>query len=354
MSASEEEDVEYIEEEEENNHAVSEEEEEYIEDEGEGDEEVEEEDDDEEGEEEEEEEEEDEEDEGETSEAEPSTKRQKVNPASYAVLVSRNISLQSLIKTHEETNVQAEKQIAKLKEENTALRKGMEGAEETIKSLRAAVSALSGSIGSAPLPLLAQRKLVLKFEEPIVDGHGLNDIPTPYRFSGVRSFPHGIDNNPRTSNRELQVEQRRPVMLNFGLYFKDNGMKATERDIDPSGLAPFKLNILYSDDMSKVEVHHFTKARVESLTIPKESVISTQNMCNGKLAFDFRLNFSSSETHPRNRQFIFEVCPTNDSPYVDDPDMCAHTPKFSVRSKTTAAKQAAPAAAAPAAAAAQA
>ena len=181
--------------------------------------------------------------------------------------------------------------------------------------------------------------MFLRFNAPSVDGTALENVPVPYRFTGVRSFPHGIAaNNRKNIPREYQVEQRRPLVLSFSLFFMDTGAHATERDICHSGIVPFQMKIIYANDGTEVKNNHFTRVAVDSLTNPRGIVNGTQNMHSGQLAFDFKLCFASSDTDPRNRQFVVQVSPAPGSGIEDDLLLCAQTVAFTVRAKTTAPK----------------
>jgi hypothetical protein len=239
------------------------------------------------------------------------------------------------------TNEQLQSRVDRLEKENTELRGDLGRAEDTIASLRDAVSALSAA-GSGPSRKLSSRpnrKVYLKFNAPSANGVALENIPVPYRFTGVRSFPHGIaTNNRKHIPREYQVEQRRPLVLSFSLFFMDTGAPATERDICHSGIVPFQMKILYSDDGTEVKSNHFTRVTVDSLTNPRGVTNGTQNMHSGQLSFDFKLCFASTDTDPRNRQFVVQVSPAPGTGFEEDPLLCAQTVAFTVRAKTTAPK----------------
>ena len=238
-------------------------------------------------------------------------------------------------------NDELEKKVGSLEKENAKLKGELSYSDDTIASLRDAIGALSAAASGSSRKLSSRptRKVFLRFNAPSANGSALENIPVPFRFTGVRSFPHGIAaNNRKNIPREYQVELRRPLVLSFSLFFMDTGAQATERDICHSGIVPFQMKIIYANDGTEVKNNHFTRVAVDSLTNPRGIVNGTQNMHSGQLAFDFKLCFASSDTDPRNRQFVVQVSPAPGSGIEDDLLLCAQTVAFTVRAKTTAPK----------------
>jgi len=258
----------------------------------------------------------------------------------------------------QKTEDEKDRRIAKLEEENSKLRKQndeikntmmpkMLEVRETTGMLIKAFSAYSGvsmtssggdSSDASGSIQSVKLKQVFNIGDGAVSCEQVDDIDAPVRFSATGSFPHAIDTNVRTQSREFQLEARRKLTLKYVLVSKLDDRKVNEKWIRADGCVPFKISVQYADNRDEVYKSDFQRVALNDMTDPKFDLINTQKMLNGELSFNFQVRFTSCDTTPKHRQFIFKVTPDIEG-LVDNPDLTIFTPPFSVRSKVTAQKK---------------
>lgn len=292
-----------------------------------------------------------EEGEGEESDEESPTKKQRVMGNDVIQAQNQRLHGRVGVLNQEIEKLNTEKRLleeanASLREKNAALQQDLDSCHTRISGLNTALAALASSpmqpmsSGAGPSTAIAsplKRKVLLGMVIRTPSGRPLHEITPPYRFPDTGSFPHAVDDNSRTHLKENQLEQRRKTNFVFSATFED-GTTASEYDIAPSGLVPYKLQFLYADNNEEVQTSDFTKAAVDALTHPKEDLIATRNMVNGELVFTInRFNVASTDTAPRHRAFVVKVSPT-DPALADNPDLTVTSPPFIIRAKVTAPK----------------
>jgi hypothetical protein len=221
-----------------------------------------------------------------------------------------------------------EKANVNLRAKNIELTNDIGGFRARVNGLNGALTALLESPVKPISPHVAfKRKVVLKMVIRTPAGRPLHEVHVPYRFTDTGAFPHAVDLNTRTNLRENQIEQRRIVNFVFAANF-DDGTSANEFDLSADGLVPYKMTLLYADDLKTVRASDFTKALVESITFPKQALIETQNMTNGELVYTVnRFNLSSTDTQPRHRAFVVHVAPI-DRLLAKNEDLSVTSPPF--------------------------
>tara|TARA_B100001173_G_scaffold231157_3_gene200973 strand:+ start:6189 stop:7373 length:1185 start_codon:yes stop_codon:yes gene_type:complete len=230
-----------------------------------------------------------------------------------------------------------EARMKKLEAENTALKR--ENSRLTTaftQACRRVAIAPSASLGSQH----AHADVVMHQIFTTPQGMRMDDVPAPYRFTGMHAFPHAVDVCKKTKFKHYQVEMRRKVALRFALTKASDGSKATEYDLTPSGLVSYKMTVLYADGIAEqcpVSIGDFARANCDNIITPSTEMTSIRNVVNGELAFTFNFTVCSSDTHPRNRAFMVQVRPTNDE-FRDNERLIVTTPAFIVRHKVSAAR----------------
>ena len=256
--------------------------------------------------------------------------------------------LKSVVDDYERVITKKDAEISRLEAENYELKnKALTEMLKIQQSHSALVNAFTGYAGvkidSADKSSFSVQptkiKQVFNVNEDIGESDSIDDIEAPVRFSASGVFPHAIDTNKKTHNRELQVENRRPVTLTFALVSKLDGRKVTEKSIREDGFLPFKMSILYADDQEEVSKDDFTKMELSDMCEPRFEKIRSQTMVKGKVVFMFKFNITSCDTSPKGRQFVVKVTPDVDE-LEDNEDLTIKTPPFTIRSKVTASRAA--------------
>lgn len=165
---------------------------------------------------------------------------------------------------------------------------------------------------------------------------GIDEIPAPARFRASGSFPQAIAVDARTQQRQYQVESRRPTCLRFRLVNKLDGRRASERDLCPDGMLPFRMSMRFADNNEEVREEDFERLTETTFTKPPMSQINVRQMSNGELVFNImRWDCTSNDSSPKSRYFVICVYPEHPE-FANNVDLTVTTPPFQIRSKVTA------------------